>query len=90
MNSILDSRSNAEKHCKQLQITADNYCSEFNGLANVSQPLNIQIKVTSFPMGYGLTADLNLGDQLLKHYPLAEEALIDVNALTLNQLRRKD
>lgn len=82
-NSLLCSKQESLELVNSIQQEADKICEEFNELYNTTEPVSVCVKSVKFEMGHGVTADMYFGDSLIKTYPLAEMAIIDLTMLVM-------
>lgn len=82
-SSILCNAFEANKLVNELQVEANASCEELNQLCNSEQPVSIKVAASQFGSGWGVTAILYWGEALIKTYPIAELALLDVQAFIL-------
>ena len=86
-NAVLCSKTKAQEIIRDMQQRADEEICSLHFLYGCRVPLTAKVYATRYPMGYGVEADLYYDEELLRHYPMAWELILDLIGLSMKKMR---
>lgn len=75
---MLCAKSEAEKIIKDMQQRANEEVCSLQFLFGYKAPIVPRVYAREYPMGFAVESDLYYDGELLRHYPIPEEMLIDL------------
>lgn len=88
-NSVLCTKTKAEEIIKDMMQLASEEICQLQFLFGCKVPLTPKVYAVQYPMGFAVEADLYYDGELLSHYPIPEELIIDLVGLSMKLMRRK-